>query len=263
MKNYKVLLLAALSSLLPLCTSLAGPHQVLLPEISLPEKEFDLGKIDEGVQVRHVFKIKNIGKRSLYINKTESTCGCTVPTLKKKSIEPGETVDLDVLMDTSMKQGSVSKQITIHSNDPLHRKAIIFLKAQVRSPHADLGNGEQRVAKIFMGRCAACHVEKGKGKIGEDLYIADCSMCHGFRAKGVPGVAPALIPLDYHNKQISDGLKEIVCRGSKTHRSMPGYLKSAGGPLSEAEIDSLLEYLRWKSDLEMKYQVPAEGKSKS
>ena len=251
------LLLAALS--VPLTNpSSAGPHQVLIPEISIAEKEFNFGKLAEGVESRHIFKITNTGKKDLKLISATSTCGCTVPKIKKNLIAPGETADLEVIMDTSMKQGSVSKPVTITSNDPLHRKVVITLKAQVTSPHADLEDGEQRVAKIFTGRCAACHVEKGKGKIGEDLFLADCSMCHGFRAKGVPGVAPALVPFDYHQKDFADSMRKIIAHGSKAHRSMPGYLKSSGGPLSDVEIDSLVEYLRWKSDLDLKPQATSK-----
>lgn len=245
-------LLILVSTLSVIGPSKAGPHNVLVPEISIAEKEFNFGKVAEGTEVRHVFKLTNKGQKALKIFKTDVKCGCTVPKLSKDLIAPGETVDLEIVMDTSMKQGSISKPVTITSNDPLHRQSVILLKAQVRSPHADLGSGENRVSKIFTGRCAACHVEKGKGKIGEDLFLADCSMCHGFRAKGVPGVAPALVPFDYHKKDFADSMRKIIAFGSKSHRSMPGYLKSAGGPLSDVEVDSLIEYLRWKSDLDLK-----------
>ena len=230
----------------------SGPHLVLIPKISVAEKEFDLGKIEEGVEVKHVFKVSNQGQKNLKILKTTATCGCTVPRMSKDVIEPGQTVDLEVIMDTSMKQGSVSKPIEIYSNDPVTPRVTIHLKAQVRSPHADLRKNGEGAAKIFTGRCAACHVTKGIGKIGEDLFLADCAMCHGFRAKGIPGVAPALVPFDYHQKAFADGMEKIIAHGSKTHRSMPGFLKESGGPLSAKEISSLVEYLKWKSDLDLK-----------
>ncbi|MBY0359935.1 MAG: DUF1573 domain-containing protein [Candidatus Obscuribacterales bacterium] len=218
------------------------------PKIVFPETQFDLGKVEEGVEMRHIFKIRNDGGKLLVIKAAFSTCGCTIPKLKKKEIQPGETVDLEVIMDTSMKQGKVDKQVEIRTNDPVNPVSTIHIKADVRSPHADLG--VDKTAKIFTGRCAACHVQKGIGKTGEDLFFADCAMCHGFRAGGVPGVAPPLVPADYHNKAFADYRKKIISFGSKSHRSMPGYLKQAGGPLTEKEIDSLIDYLRWKSDFE-------------
>lgn len=232
-------------------TFVANPgfaQDISAPKIDFPEKDFDLGKVEEGVELRHTFKISNLGSKLLLIKSAFSTCGCTVPHLKKKEIKPGETVDLEVMMDTSMKQGKVDKQIEIHSNDPTNPVATLHIKADVKGAHADLG--EDKTAKIFSGRCAACHVQKGIGKSGEELFFADCAMCHGFRGGGIPGVAPPLVPADYHNQEFSDYRKRIVSFGSKTHRSMPGYLDRAGGPLTEKEIDSLIDYLRRKSDLE-------------
>lgn len=226
----------------------SSSQEIQIPKISFPQNEFDFGKAEEGVELRHCFKIENRGRKPLVIKDTHSSCGCTIPILKKNTLAPGEIVDLDVIMDTSMKQGKVDKKIEIRSNDPVSPVAVIHVKADVRSPHADMG--ADKTAKIFTGRCAACHAEKGVGKAGEDLFFADCAMCHGFRARGVPGVAPPLVPADYHNKEFYEYRKKIISYGSKSHRSMPGYLDKAGGPLNEAEIDSLLQYLLWKSDWE-------------
>lgn len=242
-------LLCAVSSSLVFCFAQNTKGQeVPAPKISFPEKEFDFGKVEEGVELRHCFKIENSGRKVLVIKDAHSSCGCTVPVIKKSTLMPGELADLDVIMDTSMKQGKVDKKIEIRSNDPVNPVAVIHVKADVRSPHADLGT--DKTAKIFTGRCAACHVSKGVGKVGEDLFFADCAMCHGFRARGVPGVAPSLVPADYHNKEFYAYRKQIVSYGSKAHRSMPGFLDKAGGPLTEAEVDSLLQYLLWKSDWE-------------
>lgn len=241
---------------------LAGPHKVLIPKIDFEEKEFNFGSINEGIEVRHVFKVRNLGEKTLSIRDIRSTCGCTVAQMKHKKIAPGATADLEVIMDTSMKQGDVNKTIDIASNDPLNKTVSINVKAKVTSPHADLGTGSERTAKIFTGRCAKCHVENGIGKQGEDLFFADCAMCHGYRAKGIPGEAPALIPFDYHNKIIAGAMRTIIAKGSKTHRSMPGFDKESGGPLDEKQIDSLIEYLRWRSDNETKSEKKQESQEK-
>lgn len=248
-RKYALLLL--FSSLLSLTiTAIKADENKSAPEISFPEKEFDLGKVEEGANFRHTFKIENHGQKILQIKTAFSTCGCTIPVIKNKEIKPGESGELEVIMDTSMKQGHVSKPIEIHSNDPLNPVSTLYIKADVRSPHADLGT--DKTAKIFTGRCAACHVSKGIGKTGEELFAADCAMCHGFRAAGIPGVAPALVPFNYHDREVSDAMKKVVSFGSKVHRSMPGYLKEAGGPLNEEEIDSLIDFLKTKSDRESK-----------
>lgn len=249
-----LILLLTFVALIPFLAgaALAGPHVVLIPEISIPETEFDFGELDEGVEARHTFKIQNVGKKSLVIKTAYSTCGCTVPHIKKKELSPGEAGDLEVVMNTSMKQGDITKPIEIRTNDPKNPVSTIFIKAHVKSPHANMGT--DKIAKIFTGRCAACHVKNGIGMLGEELYFADCAMCHGYRAKGIPSVGPPLIPFDYHSQSFAEQTRKIISDGSTTHRSMPGYAKSAGGPLDDKEIDSLMDYLKHKSDLELKAQ---------
>ncbi len=245
-----LLLTVAFLAALFLSKANAGPHLVLIPKVNFPVKEFDLGTVEEGIEVRHVFKIENLGKKTLKITTAFSTCGCTVPVIKKKRIEPGEYGELEVIVDTSMKQGEVIKPIEVRTNDPLNPVSTIYIKAKVIGPHENLG--KDKTAKIFTGKCARCHVDEGKGKLGEDLYNADCAMCHGYRAKGIPAVAPTLIPFPWENKEFAGAMKQIISRGSKSHKSMPGYLKEAGGPLDEKEIDSIIDFLRKKSALEKK-----------
>jgi len=166
--------------------------------------------------------------------------------LKHKTVAPHSSEPLMVVMDTSMKQGVVKKDITVKSNDPKNPVSTIYVTAEVKNPHADMGKDVQ--AKIFQGRCAACHVNDGIGKQGEVLYLADCSMCHGFRGGGA--VAPALTHMDYGNREIVDAMRKIISEGSTIHRSMPGFSKRKGGPLSDEDIESLLQYLAWRSKQE-------------
>lgn len=212
--------------------------------LDLPEKEFDFGTLNEGVEVRHVFPLRNIGDKRLEIKAAFSTCGCTVPHVKQHEINPGQTGELEVVLDTSMKQGAVTKPIEIRTNDSVNPVVTIHIKANVRGAHADLSDVK---AKIFTGRCAACHVEKGKGKQGEELFVADCGMCHGFRGTGIPGVAPSVVQGNYEDEGFSSAMKHIISFGSASHRSMAGYLDEAGGPLSPKDIESIVAFLKRKS----------------
>ncbi len=214
------------------------------PTLELPEQEYDFGTINEGVEVRHTFPMHNSGRKRLEIKTAFSTCGCTVPHIKQREISPGQTGELEVMLDTSMKQGNVTKPIEIRSNDPENPVVTIYIKANVRGAHFDLGDVK---AKIFSGRCAACHVEKGKGKQGEELFSADCAMCHGFRGTGIAGVAPSLVQGNFEDEAYASSMQHIISYGSPSHRSMAGYLDEAGGPLSPKDIESLISFLKRKS----------------
>jgi len=110
----------------------------------------------------------------------------------------------------------------------------------VEDPHRSMGEGGG--TKLFNDQhCASCHVARGVGKFGRELYNADCAMCHGPKAEGAVG--PALFG-PYDKVEYARFMKGIVESGSKTHKSMPGFLDVSGGPLTQKQVDSILLYLQ-------------------
>lgn len=219
------------------------------PKISVDTDKHDFGKVEEGVELKHVFKVSNIGSTVLQLWHVTSTCGCTIPKLNKQRLQPGESTELSVIVDTTMKQGKITKKVALTCDDPVDNVIYFYLSMNVQNPH--IGMSEEARAKIFTSdKCSSCHVAKGVGAYGKDLYAADCAMCHGKRAQGAVG--PCLIgPYEY--ALYKDNITQITSCGSKTHRSMPGFLASAGGPLSKAQIDSIVKYLA-----ELSKQNPAQ-----
>ena len=216
------------------------------PAIRVEKTKKNFGVVEEGIELSCNFMVHNDGDKPLRIYETKSTCGCTLASMKKKLIAAGGREALKVVMDTSMKQGPVTKEITIRSNDGKKSALSIFVSADVRNPHQNLGKNVQ--TKIFQGRCAACHVNRGLGKLGEELYLADCAMCHGLMGGGAVG--PSLVRLDYSNKGMAEAVSQIIANGSPSHRSMPGFSKKVGGPLSDSEIESIVKHLQQLSQLE-------------
>jgi mono/diheme cytochrome c family protein len=74
--------------------------------------------------------------------------------------------------------------------------------------------------------------------MGQDLYAADCGICHesSHRARFVPDLhaLKQVTDFDYWKTMISSG---------KPHTMMPAFAASQGGPLTEAQIVSLATYL--------------------
>ena len=91
---------------------------------------------------------------------------------------------------------------------------------------------------VFKGDCASCHVEKGVGKIGQDLFAADCGICHDtpLRAQMVPNLKMPKGPRD------QDYWKSWITYGRKGSL-MPAFAQSEGGPLTKEQVDSLVDYL--------------------
>lgn len=84
--------------------------------ITFREYEHQFGKVDEGEKVACIFTFENTGASDLVILSASTTCGCTVPDYDRKPVAPGETGKLEVIFDTSGRNGIQSKVITVRSN---------------------------------------------------------------------------------------------------------------------------------------------------
>ena len=101
-----------------------------------------------------------------------------------------------------MKQGKITKTVSLSSNDPVNPTITLYLSMNVKNPH--IGLTEDGRAKIFVSdRCNSCHVAKGAGLFGKDLYEADCAMCHG--KQGLGTIGPQLLG-PYENIDFNNGM---------------------------------------------------------
>lgn len=227
-------------ALLLLTLSTAAADQSGTPNIQFDSQVFDFGTVDEGARINHTFKVANKGNGTLKIVDAYASCGCTTPKFAKKLLEPGESTELFITVDTSMKQNAVTKTVNVSSNDPKRPIVEIALKMFVRNQHKGLTEGAK--AKILTDEnCTSCHVARGVGEFGIKLYVADCAMCHGPKAEGESG--PPLIG-PYDNAVYYEHMKNVLTNGSKKTNAMPGFGGAAGGPLAQKQIDSLLAYLK-------------------
>jgi hypothetical protein len=83
----------------------------------------DYGIIAHNADGKRTFKFKNIGKSPIIISKAKGSCGCTVPTVPKRPIMPGETAEIGVKYATN-RVGAFSKSITLFSNASEKSKVI-------------------------------------------------------------------------------------------------------------------------------------------
>ena len=234
--------LSALLSLLLLLSACGGQQRqtpINAAQISFDHEEFDFGPVAEGIELEHRFKIFNRGTEPLQIFKAYSTCGCTMPKLPKTLLQPGESTTLTVQLDTSMKQDEVTKTVDVSSDDPDRPLVILSLSMRVENRHKALA--ERSKAKFLTDeKCTNCHLAPGVGLFGEDLYKADCAMCHGQEAQG--GIGPCLLR-DFSDPAIKKHIWQVTSFGSPRKVTMPGFSEVAGGPLAKEQVDSIVEYL--------------------
>lgn len=85
-------------------------------EITFNSIEHDFGKITEGEKVACVFSFENTGTGDLVIASATTSCGCTVPEFDDKPIPPGGKGTMEVVFDSSGREGMQTKTITVRSN---------------------------------------------------------------------------------------------------------------------------------------------------
>lgn len=133
--------------------------------------------------------------------------------------------------------GDISKTVIVRSNDPEDPVVHLLVRGLVvPSQHPEI-TGPQN---LLQGTCKSCHVDRGMGKSGEDLYRADCAMCHEHHKMGGRFLAPAAEDLA---RLSARDLRKTIADG-RENTSMPAYHTSRGGPLADKDIDSLVDFIR-------------------
>ena len=94
----------------------------------------------------------------------------------------------------------------------------------------------QPLEAVLFGRdeCARCHAAPAKDLTGMWLYEAVCEMCHGPLTEYATSLPPEVLEAEALRSWIADGRGE---------GGMPGYAESKGGPLDDAQIDTLVEII--------------------
>lgn len=85
-------------------------------EIIFREYEHHFGKVAEGEKISWQFIFENKGPGPLVLKSVTTTCGCTVPRYDTKPIAPGGKGNLEVVFDTSDRNGMQTKTISVNSN---------------------------------------------------------------------------------------------------------------------------------------------------
>lgn len=197
------------------------------------------------------FSVTNVSARDVIILRTQTTCGCTVAKLPSEPwvLAPGTGGQLGVTVDLTGKMGTVRKGVlVVVSNAPPEALSVEIVMSVLIPPPPMMSSQDRarnlQIAKanaqaIFKGNCAACHVTPAKGRMGGELYAAACGICHDAGAR-----QGSMVPDLHHLKKATDFnfWKNAIANGV-TNSMMPAFAVGNGGPLTEAQINSLANYL--------------------
>jgi hypothetical protein len=93
------------------------PHFGPGPKIEFSNRMHDYGKIQEEDHFAvHRFEFTNTGDKDLYIQRVESSCGCTTPAWTEGAIPPGGSGFVETSYETTGRIGTFSKSVTVYCN---------------------------------------------------------------------------------------------------------------------------------------------------
>jgi len=154
--------------------------------------------------------------------------------VSSETIGPGQSGQIEVTLDPAGKFGHIIKTVTITSNNLTQPVVEVPVYATVIHG-VDAGESEP-IEDVLFGReeCAECHADPATGLSGVVLYDAVCAMCHG----SISDYAAAL-PAEIRSL---DALRTWTAQGDGAV-GMPGYATDKGGPLTDEQIESLVQAL--------------------
>ncbi|HEC97572.1 MAG TPA: hypothetical protein ENI58_05355 [Nitrospirae bacterium] len=149
-------------------------------------------------------------------------------------LAPAEKGEISVTLRTDRKKGFIASTVQVRTNDPLRPLVILNLKANV----IDSFHGKNLETKeIFRSPCRKCHVDRGRGQLGANLFRPDCIMCH---MRGMSASSIALL------RKLPDRRVLAAIEKGIPDTMMPGFSWKVGGPLTESQIRSLVTYIKGK-----------------
>jgi len=78
---------------------------------------WDFGRVKAGKVLKHTFTLKNESGKTVNIIDVNTSCGCTVSEVKKKTLAPQESTPLEVRFDTEGYFGQVTQYIYVRTDD--------------------------------------------------------------------------------------------------------------------------------------------------
>ena len=207
------------------------------------------------VGARFTFKVVNNTSAEVVITDVSTSCGCTVAQMPSNPwrLTPHETNKLEAVVDLRDKTGVLSppgviyKHIYVTSTNGTNDLtiAITIMGGMTNNlTPAEMARlwGQQLASvdhqAVFKTDCVRCHLVPAFGKTGEELFHTTCGICHEseHRATMVPDLSALKTGIDtnYWRNWVTYG---------KAGTLMPGFAATLGGPLDDAQIDSLVEFL--------------------
>jgi mono/diheme cytochrome c family protein len=199
-------------------------------------------------EAHFIFWLTNIWTGDVVINDVHTSCGCTVAKLPEQpwTLVPGTNGNIQVTMNLLGKSGTVPKTVTVTTDKGV--KSLLVQTTILPPPAAAQMSGADRESNqklaladrqaVFRGECAKCHAEPLAGKMGQALYQAACGICHEAEHRATMVSNLHAIP-----QETNAAFWQAWITQGKPGSLMPAFSQTQGGPLTDMQIQSLVNYL--------------------
>ncbi len=100
-------------------------------DLKFEKTELDLHPSPADATAVAHFKYENTGTKPIHIANVQTSCGCTVATLKSNDVAPGDKGEITATLNIGNRTGMQTKAITVNTDDPAHPQTILTLKADI------------------------------------------------------------------------------------------------------------------------------------
>lgn len=213
------------------------------------------------LDIPYTFAVTNRSTNTITIERVETSCGCTVAEMPSEpwKLAPNEGGLIKVEFDARGKNGTLTKTITVLTSVG---PKVLMIVTHLPEPPKNARDTTERVTNmleasknrqmVFMGKCVTCHVTPTIGKTGKLLYDTACGICHD--AEHRASMVTNLKALKYGTPK---AYWDHWIRNGKPMSLMPAFEQKQGGPLTEDQITSLVEFISGSKDFPSNVTIPA------
>ncbi|GMW02902.1 MAG: hypothetical protein AMXMBFR84_40380 [Candidatus Hydrogenedentota bacterium] len=94
-------------------------------------QSFDFGIRTAGSEVTHTFTFRNVSSRPLRVSHIANSCGCTVGSIEKETIGPGQDAAIRVVIKTEAKRGRLAESTMLSFEDG--STAVFYITGYIES----------------------------------------------------------------------------------------------------------------------------------
>jgi hypothetical protein len=101
------------------------------PKAAVDSVEYDFGVMQGNEQRTHDFTIRNVGAAPLELATGHTSCRCTVSTIEKPRLKPGESSKITIKWTPRQASGGFHQSATVTTNDPERRDVTFTISGEL------------------------------------------------------------------------------------------------------------------------------------